>query len=81
MSFEGKNVVSPSERTEIDMTSDIRTIKRVMDDRFLKVYGQDMLSDFDNILKGVRTVRDKESDLTTDISEIKELVDKLTGKN
>ena len=81
MSFEGKNVVSPSERTEIDMTSDIRTIKRVMDDRFSKVYGQDMLSDFDNILEGVRTVRDKESDLTTDILEIKELVDKLTGKN
>ena len=81
MSFVGKNVVSPSERAEIDMVSDIHTVKTVIDDRFSMVYGQNMTSDFDIIIEGVRTVRNKQSDVTNDILKIKEYVDKLTGKN
>jgi hypothetical protein len=79
MSFGGIDVDSPSEKAKMDMVSDIGIIKEVIDDRFSKVYGQTTSGDFDTILDGVRTVRDKQDALTNDIMEIKELVDKLTG--
>jgi hypothetical protein len=80
MSFDGKDVGSPSQRAEMDMVSDIGIIKQVMNDRFSKIYGQSA-SDFDIILNSVQTVRNEQGAITNDIMEIKELVGRLTGKN
>ena len=80
MSFDGKDVGSPSQKAEMDVVSDIGLIKRLINDRFSKMYGQST-SDFDTILNSVQTTKTEQGALTNDIMEIKKLVRKLTGKN
>lgn len=79
MSFSGKDFDSPSEKARMDMISDIRTMKQIVDDRFLKVYGANT-SDFDTIIERLQTVKSKQNDVANDILRIKELVNKLKGK-
>ena len=80
MSFHSNDISSDVFKAEMDLASNVHMMKRTIDDRFLKVYGQNAC-DFDVILDGLGTLRRNQLDLTNNIVEVSKLVNELTGKN
>ena len=57
----------------------LRTLKRVLDDRFAKVYGKNKTSDFDKIRQDVRHLEDRQKFLLQNLMYILELLKELPG--
>ena len=66
---------------EKEINEDVSAVKIILDDRFGKMYGKDMISDFDAIAQDLRNVCRHEEDITNDLEAIKNMLDLYTSGN